>query len=131
MSRKSVVIINDNMELLLFGKEQVASQRGLSLRGYAKDGMEGLNLVLRKKPEVIIVNFLMPRMNGLDMVTQLMAMEKEYNPQIYLSTTCTPEFMEDVIDKTYPYLSDKITLSCIPDTLLNLINRIGQEAVVC
>lgn len=125
LSRKSVVIINDNMELLVFGKEQVASQRGLSLKGYAKDGMEGLNLVIRKKPEVILVNFLMPRMNGLDMVTQLLNMEKDYNPEIYLTTSCTPEFMEDVLEKTYPHLIGKVTLSCIPDTLLNLINRIG------
>lgn len=130
MAKKSVVIINDNEEILQYGKEQTAAHRGLRLLGYAKDGMEGLNLVLSKKPEIIIVNFLMPRMNGLDLVSQLFSMLPEYQPKIYLSTSCTIDFMEDVIDKVYPKLNGKIVLSCVPDTLLNIIKRIGGESAV-
>jgi len=57
----------------------------------AVDGLDGLSIVEQEKPDLIITDFNMPRMNGLEFVTAVRALPKHRFTPILLLTTETSE----------------------------------------
>ncbi|MDD4333362.1 MAG: response regulator [Patescibacteria group bacterium] len=67
---KKILIVEDEMSL------SEALKRKLSLvDGYnifvAKDGEDGLSLALREKPDLILLDIIMPKMDGMTMLAKL------------------------------------------------------------
>jgi CheY-like chemotaxis protein len=54
----------------------------------AADGQHGLEIALQDRPEVIISDYMMPKMNGLEMIARLR--ERGFNAPVVL-TTSIPE----------------------------------------
>ncbi len=57
---------------------------GCELLGEAENGLDGLELILRIKPHIIITDIRMPGMDGLTMIQK--AQSKEYHPKVILLT---------------------------------------------
>lgn len=68
-NQKIVLIVDDDVELsnVLIEKLQ---QVGLGTL-YAKDGKEGLKIAFESHPDIILLDMLMPKMNGLEMLIEL------------------------------------------------------------
>lgn len=66
--RKKVLLVDDSSTVLLM-------ERTLLSRSYevvsARDGREGIDMALAEKPDLILMDVMMPRMNGLDAVRHL------------------------------------------------------------
>ena len=66
---KRILIIEDEMALVH------AIQDKLELLGYntlkASDGLEGLDMALKEHPDLILLDLMMPQMNGLEMLEKL------------------------------------------------------------
>ncbi len=66
---KKILVIEDDMAYLRLLHDQ------LSVNGYevydAKDGFEGLRLARDNKPDLILLDLLMPKMGGLQMLNTL------------------------------------------------------------
>ncbi len=79
------VIIEDEK---LLRKELILTtpwnQLGCELLGEAENGLDGLTLILRIKPHIIITDINMPGMDGLTMIQK--AQSKEYQPKVILLT---------------------------------------------
>ena len=59
---------------------------------WAKDGESGLQFYIENKPDLIITDVVMPKLNGLDVVRKIRAMEgKHQTPIIVLSARASPE----------------------------------------
>jgi chemotaxis response regulator CheB len=54
-----------------YAEEQLPGQVPMELCGAAHDGMDGLAAVTRLRPDVVILDLEMPRMNGLDVLERL------------------------------------------------------------
>lgn len=67
--KKKVLIVEDEMYLRIPLAEQLKST-GLQVFG-AKDGVEGLETALREHPDLILLDVMMPRMNGTEMLQKL------------------------------------------------------------
>jgi CheY-like chemotaxis protein len=58
----------------------------------AKDGLEGLALAARTLPDLIITDITMPRMDGLELIKALQAVEKmKHIPIIVITGTALPD----------------------------------------
>jgi len=72
--KKKILLIDDNADLVK------AIRFYLENKGYevyvAHDGVEGLNLAYAAEPDLIILDTVMPRKNGIQVYRDLMAMEK-------------------------------------------------------
>lgn len=81
---KAVLIEDEN----LLRKELILTtpwnQLGCELLGEAENGLDGLELILRIKPHIIITDIKMPGMDGLTMVQK--AQSKDYQPKVILLT---------------------------------------------
>lgn len=72
MSQTHSVVICDDHAIVREGIKQVlAANPDLEVVGEAANGLEGLALISKLKPEVVITDITMPEMNGIDMTREL------------------------------------------------------------
>ncbi|BEQ13631.1 response regulator transcription factor [Desulfoferula mesophila] len=72
MSPKHRVVICDDHSIVREGIKQVlASNPGLEVVGEAAGGLEGLALIAKVKPDVVVTDITMPEMNGIDLTKEL------------------------------------------------------------
>jgi len=68
-NKKKILVVEDEEPL------QLVLRDILNVGGYdvleAKNGVEGLEVALRERPDLILLDILMPKMNGLDMLKKL------------------------------------------------------------
>jgi DNA-binding response OmpR family regulator len=72
----------------------------------AKDGEEGLKVALKNKPDLILLDILMPKMNGVDMLKQLRVDNWGRTvPVLLLTNDSNPEHMRQTLkDNAVDYL---------------------------
>lgn len=69
MDRKKILIIEDEEAMLSAISDALLSQYFTIFT--AKDGEEGLRIALDKHPDLILLDILMPKMDGMDMLRKL------------------------------------------------------------
>lgn len=74
-NKKRVLIVEDDQLMLNILKSKLLSE-GLEI-STAQDGAEGLKAVLEAKPDLIVLDIIMPRLDGISMLQALW----EENPQ--------------------------------------------------
>lgn len=81
---KVVLIIDDDTSLLSMYGERLQHE-GMVVE-YAKDGEEALNMAFSNNPNIIVLDILMPKKNGLEVLKDLKENESTRNiPVIVLS----------------------------------------------
>src|SRR5579863_7951212 len=66
------ILVADDHELVRSGlRRLLEAQQSWQVVGEARDGMEAVELATALKPDVIIADFGMPRLNGLEAVRQI------------------------------------------------------------
>jgi sporulation transcription factor Spo0A len=66
-----IVIADDNKEFCNILSEYLKKQSDLEVVGVAKDGIEALNLVSQENPDVLILDIIMPHLDGLGVLERL------------------------------------------------------------
>jgi two-component system alkaline phosphatase synthesis response regulator PhoP len=64
MGKRKILIIDDE-EIILFGLRNIFEDMGYEVVT-ALDGKEGLDTAKRERPDLVYVDLLMPRMNGVE-----------------------------------------------------------------
>lgn len=84
-----VLVADDNY---VFAKDLVnfvvAKNKEIRLAGIACNGEEAINLILEKKPEIILLDIKMPKKSGIDVLKEIEKI-KEYNPYIIIISDFT------------------------------------------
>jgi DNA-binding NarL/FixJ family response regulator len=62
---KRILVVDDNAPIRGLVRRFVESRPGLEVCGEATDGLEGIQKVRELNPDLIVLDFLMPGMNGL------------------------------------------------------------------
>mgnify|MGYP001584716087 CR=1 FL=1 len=78
-----VLVVEDNVELLRFLHLQLHDQHAVYL---ARNGEAGLELARRERPDVIVSDFMMDRMDGLTMIRELRASPETADIPVILLT---------------------------------------------
>lgn len=68
-SKKTILIVEDEPALLKVYADRFSNEGFLVLK--ASNGQEGLDMALQKRPDIILLDILMPIMNGLTMMQKL------------------------------------------------------------
>lgn len=69
--QKRILLVDDNDLTRELVRLFIESQPDLKVCGEAKDGVEGIDKGGELKPDLIVVDFLMPRINGLQTASRL------------------------------------------------------------
>lgn len=75
MNKKiKVVIADDNADISNLLREYLGSDGDLEIAGVAKNGVETLNIVREEKPDVLLLDIIMPELDGLGVLESLKKM---------------------------------------------------------
>lgn len=122
MAEETVLVVDDGKDNRDFLVEYVLEPNGFSYLT-AKDGEEGLNLAIQHKPDLILLDLQMPRLNGKQVLEQLAARHIEI-PVILM----TFHGSEDIAVEVYRMgVRDYIKKPYYPDEMLEAMERALAE----
>lgn len=78
----SVIIADDNKEFCNILNDYLMNQKDIMVTGLAKDGIEALKLLQEKKPDLLILDIIMPHLDGLGVLEKINAMNLNPVPKI-------------------------------------------------
>jgi len=102
--KKTILIIDDNKELCGLLADGLTGEN-ISVQ-QAHDGEEGLTAALKEHPDVILLDVLMPKMDGWEMLEKLRADEWGKNAEVIMLTNVGDmESISKAVDRgTFEYL---------------------------
>lgn len=81
---KTVLVVDDDHDILF------AIRAAIESRGYrvmtASDGNAGLNIAERERPDLVIVDMMMPKKSGFLVLERLKAKGREWSPKMIMIT---------------------------------------------
>ncbi len=126
MDRKKVLLVDDSSTMLLMHKMLIAERTPHQVLT-AKDGAEAVEVAVHSVPDLIIMDVVMPRMNGYEACKVLRSREATSRIPIILVTTRGEE--ESVESGYRSGCSDYLTKPVRPTELLALVkNYLGTDS---
>ena len=104
-NRKKVLIVEDDQLIRNILKEKLLSE-GLAIET-AQDGADGLNAALKTKPDLIVLDIIMPRLDGISMLRAFWEEDPKHKkiPVIFFTNlsdvSITKEALVDIEVKNY------------------------------
>ena len=71
MNHLSVAIADDNQKILDLLEKVIGTDQELDLVGKAKNGEEMCRIIIDKNPDVVLLDLIMPKMDGLTVMDQI------------------------------------------------------------
>ncbi|MGI6584376.1 MAG: sporulation transcription factor Spo0A [Gracilibacteraceae bacterium] len=82
LQKIKILIADDNKDFCIILSEYLTTQPDFEVVGIAKDGLEVIDLIESKSPDVVILDIIMPHLDGLGVLEKLNSMEMEKVPKI-------------------------------------------------
>lgn len=127
MEKIKVLVADDNREFCIQVKEYGSLQIDIDIIGIATDGITALELVQQLKPDVLILDNVMPHLDGLGVLGRLQNIKLEKRPKIIAITASpTHDFVVNAYKLGVDYqMSRKIGL----DELMDRVRMVAHTAV--
>src|SRR5690554_6488688 len=84
MVKTRIAIADDNREFCQIVAQFISAQEEFEVVGTARDGIEALELIEREKPDVLVLDIIMPHLDGLGVLEKLHDSDDEYFPKIII-----------------------------------------------
>lgn len=81
-SKISVLIADDNKEFCSILNDYLLNQKDIVVTGIAKDGREALELIKEKEPDLVVLDIIMPHLDGLGVLEKLNSMNLSKMPRV-------------------------------------------------
>ncbi len=121
MKKIKVCVVDDNRELISLLEEYIEAQDDMEIVGTAHNGQECLNLLATVDPDVLVLDIIMPHLDGLAVLERLRDMKKGSLPNVIMLTAFG---QEDVTKKAVELGASYFILK--PFDMENLGNHIRQ-----
>ncbi|MFH1426514.1 MAG: response regulator [Candidatus Kerfeldbacteria bacterium] len=83
--KKPTILIVEDDPFILEASTEKLSREGFTIL-QAKDGVQGLDMSMNQKPDLILLDILMPNMDGLEMLNRLRQDESGKNAHVIIIT---------------------------------------------
>jgi DNA-binding NtrC family response regulator len=121
----TVAAIDDDVASLEFVQAALKHHRVEVLT--ATDADAGLELVLRRRPQVVLVDLMMPKMNGLDVLDRVLSAAPETDV-ILITGQYTPESAVEAIRRgATDYLTKPVPLARLREIIDKLVAEVEQR----
>ncbi|WP_099351841.1 sporulation transcription factor Spo0A [Fredinandcohnia onubensis] len=121
MKKIKVCVVDDNRELVNLLDEYLSSQDDIEVLGVAFNGQDCLNMLQDKQPDVLVLDIIMPHLDGLAVLERLRELNLEKQPNVIMLTAFG---QEDVTKKAVDLGAAYFILK--PFDMENLASRIRQ-----
>lgn len=126
-----LLIVDDSVEICAMLREYFDRQEGVLLVGEAHDGVEGLRLIESEKPDVVILDIIMPKMDGIGVLEALAQKPDNERPAVIALTALN---RDDFITRTialgvYYYMLKPFDLGVLYQRVLESMARRAMPSV--
>jgi two-component system response regulator (stage 0 sporulation protein A) len=116
-----IVLADDNKDFCQVLKEYLSNEKDIEILGIAKDGIEALDLVQKTQPDLLVLDVIMPHLDGLGVIEKLNSMNLAKMPKIIvLSAVGQDKITQSAINLGADYYIVK------PFDFVIFINRIRE-----
>lgn len=117
-SGEKILIVDDDMTLRELYEERVKAE-GYTILS-ASDGEEAIDKALKEKPDLILLDIMMPKINGIDVMKMLREKEETKSIPIIILTALVQE-IDKVKDMMKPYDAYLIKSEIMPKDVVEKI----------
>ena len=130
MEKIKLMVVDDNREFCCLVRDYVRMQDDVEFTGAAFDGITGLDMIRNKKPDVVILDNVMPQLDGIGVLNHLQSFAAKDRPKIVTVTACpTDEFMSNAYKLGVNYaMSRKTDVNEMIDRCRMVFNNKPMEA---
>lgn len=129
MERISVCLVDDNKELIMMMEEYFGKEEDIEVIGTATNGRDGLEMLSLLEPDILILDIIMPHVDGIAVLNEMRSMDMVKRPQVIMLTAFG---QEEVMKKAAEFGASYFILK--PFDLDHLANQIrtmsNQEATI-
>ncbi len=126
VQRKKVILVTEDDPAMLRALTDTLTRAAFSVLS-AEDGMEGIALAKKEHPDAIILDILMPKMDGLTMMKMLRSDEWGKNVPIIILTNLDTnnEMIRSILQDqpAYYFLKSNITLEELTEKVKDLLSE--------
>ncbi|WP_152658052.1 sporulation transcription factor Spo0A [Oceanobacillus sp. CFH 90083] len=121
MNKISVCFVDDNRELIQLMEDFFGEQDEIEVVGTALNGKDCIELIEQKTPDVLVLDIIMPHMDGIAVLNEIKKMELTKKPHVIMLTAFgQEEVMKKAVDLGASYFILK------PFDIQNLADQILQ-----
>jgi two-component system response regulator (stage 0 sporulation protein A) len=121
LKKIKVCLVDDNRELIGLLEDYLSVQEDIEVIGVAYNGQECLNLLENKDPDVLVLDIIMPHLDGLAVLEKMREIKKDKQPNVIMLTAFG---QEDVTTKAVELGASYFILK--PFDMENLTSHIRQ-----
>ena len=122
---KCILCVEDEPEMIDLIR-LILGRRGFEVIG-ATGGVEGLKMVREQKPDLVLLDLMMPDMDGWEVYQQIKADEKTKGIPVIV-VTAKAQSIDKVLGLHIAKVDDYIAKPFSPQDLLNSIERVLQKS---
>jgi two-component system response regulator (stage 0 sporulation protein A) len=78
----NAIIVDDNKEFCNILNDYLSNQKDIIVKGIGNDGMDALKLIKEHNPDLVILDIIMPRLDGLGVLEKLNEMNLKPAPKV-------------------------------------------------
>lgn len=79
-----ILIVDDNREFCEIIGEYLSGEKDIEVVGFASDGFRALDMIAEEKPDIVILDIIMPQLDGLGVLERLNSMQVEKMPNVII-----------------------------------------------
>src|SRR5690349_13462689 len=118
---KSILCVEDEPEMIDLIR-LILGRRGFEVKG-AAGGVEGLKLIRQNPPDLVLLDLMMPDMDGWEVYQQMKADEKTKNIPVIV-VTAKAQSIDKVLGLHIAKVDDYITKPFSPQDLMNSVEKV-------
>jgi CheY-like chemotaxis protein len=127
MNRKKVLVVDDNPVMVEIVKMALESDYDVVS---ANDGLEGINLAKTEKPDVIIMDVMMPNVSGIELLRMLVSDDETKDIPVIVFTAShfdpSTEMLFKVENNVKSFLRKPTTVDVLREQVAMAINSRNQ-----
>jgi len=90
-SKINIIIADDNKEFRNILNDYLSMEKDIVVTGIAENGVEALKLIKEKKPDLVVLDMIMPILDGLGVLEKLNTMDLDPMPRIIILSAVTQD----------------------------------------
>ncbi|HET6824062.1 MAG TPA: response regulator [Anaerolineales bacterium] len=123
---KCILCVEDEPEMIDLIR-LILGRRGFEVKG-AAGGIEGLNMIRQQPPDLILLDLMMPDMDGWEVYQQIKADEKTKNIPVIV-VTAKAQSIDKVLGLHIAKVDDYLTKPFSPQDLMNSVDKVLKSNV--
>jgi two-component system, NarL family, response regulator LiaR len=125
MDSISVLIVEDHPVVRMGLQGLILSEPGLTLAGEASDGLEGVQMALDLKPDIILMDLLMPKKDGIESISEII----RTNPEARILILTSYADVDRIVPAVRAGALGYILKDALPQEIINAIRDIHAGKV--